>query len=485
MASPEPDSPSPSEPELTNDLDLQNHLRALGLSSLDAYRAWCSERGFSPRIDKPWKVRCRERYQAAAASIADRGKAVRRQLRRPQHTIEELVAGRLAANELVEPFTTIAAMLRSVSDQGTRDALAALLSHVAQTRLLSRAAAVAAWGRAAGNTWLEGLAALARFHSRWKRPLLAWRPASHSRWRQFASLCRHLLADYPTPAFLDAAWFLGGPAGERQQGWFVHVASGGSVRTADLPVRLTRKMAHQFLLAPSHYTPDEAIRWAQVRALGGGRQHLAAILSTHLADCFEDDPFWVRAMEWLIHVPDFERHYARPVFDYLRQRRQAGTADAATDASCLRGRSLTSMWERTRAWYRELAAQRNLTPAAWSRSGVQELHQVQWVNGEEVRWSITELVTSEELQAEGRFMGHCVASYQRRCEAGTSSIWSLRRQAPGGKAKPRCTIELAPGRRRLCQVRGRANRQPWESEMHWVRLWAEQEGLTIANNPTL
>jgi hypothetical protein len=56
---------------------------------------------------------------------------------------------------------------------------------------------------------------------------------------------------------------------------------------------------------------------------------------------------------------------------------------------------------------------------------------------------------------------------------------------PGGRAKPRLTIELAPDRQRLRQIRGRSNRQPWEAELHWVRQWAEREGLTIANNPTL
>ena len=49
-----------------------------------------------------------------------------------------------------------------------------------------------------------------------------------------------------------------------QQGWFVHVGSGQNIRTADLPLVLSKSMAHVFAEAPGDLTATEALRWAQV-----------------------------------------------------------------------------------------------------------------------------------------------------------------------------------------------------------------------------
>ena len=74
-----------------------------------------------------------------------------------------------------------------------------------------------------------------------------WRPDSHNGRKQFGSLARHLLANYDVPAFMDIAWFFGEEDEARQQqGWFVHVGTGGNIRKADVPLTLTKKMAHLF-----------------------------------------------------------------------------------------------------------------------------------------------------------------------------------------------------------------------------------------------
>jgi hypothetical protein len=49
--------------------------------------------------------------------------------------------------------------------------------------------------------------------------------------RQFASLVRHLLAEYPVPAFMDSVWF----KRTRTQNWFIHVGRGHSIRDAERP----------------------------------------------------------------------------------------------------------------------------------------------------------------------------------------------------------------------------------------------------------
>src|SRR6266852_2258684 len=39
----------------TADDKLMRHIRALGLGSVEAYRAWCRQRGFSDSVSKDWQ----------------------------------------------------------------------------------------------------------------------------------------------------------------------------------------------------------------------------------------------------------------------------------------------------------------------------------------------------------------------------------------------------------------------------------------------
>jgi phosphoenolpyruvate carboxykinase (ATP) len=64
-------------------------------------------------------------------------------------------------------------------------------------------------GDAEGNTFVEGLCALARHRSGWIRPLEDWRPESHNARRQFGSLARHFLARYAGVAVVTGIDSLG------------------------------------------------------------------------------------------------------------------------------------------------------------------------------------------------------------------------------------------------------------------------------------
>ena len=48
------------------------------------------------------------------------------------------------------------------------------------------------------------------------------------------------------------------------------MVEGVTERTAGVPLRITRAMAHLFTQAAHHYSAIAALRWAQVRGLGGG-----------------------------------------------------------------------------------------------------------------------------------------------------------------------------------------------------------------------
>ena len=75
-------------------------------------------------------------------------------------------------------------------------------------------------------------------------------------------------------------------------------------------------------------------------------------------------------------------------------------------------------------------------------------------------WTIYELCTSQQLQTEGRIMGHCVFSYTERCLAGDTSIWSLRAlnaDAEEALEKRVLTIAVDNRQRAVTQARGKFN----------------------------
>ena len=95
-------------------------------------------------------------------------------------------------------------------------------------------------------------------------------------------------------------------------------------------------------------------------------------------------------------------------------------------------------------------------------------------------WTITELLSTKALVAEGRTMKHCVATYARSCAHGDCSIWTLEVWTLEGRSKL-LTIEVRRDTRFICQVRGKCNALAAEKHRGVLRRWAEQAGLQLAS----
>ena len=122
------------------------------------------------------------------------------------------------------------------------------------------------------NTFLQGLMQLARRHRDFVRTPDEWQPTSRNSRRQFTQIARHLLARYPdVPDFLDAAWISPEDEDQRRwQEWFLHLGGGGNFRTApDLPIKLTKSIAHELLQTPESTPIPKALRRAQILGQGG------------------------------------------------------------------------------------------------------------------------------------------------------------------------------------------------------------------------
>lgn len=207
------------------DHDLLKHIKSLGLQTVEAYIEWCAKHGFSRRTDKHWRVRLKERV-FANRTIADARPAQKKQeLRTPAKVIERIFIGDLQEGEVTQP--AMKAVFRAFkSAQESRLSLRAfheLLQHVcSRSDLLSGNSVIRPYGWQAGNTYVDGLLALAR-HSRSSiRPVADWKPQTHNARRQFSSLARHLFAEWPVPEFMDSVWFAGnGKGAVERQDWFL------------------------------------------------------------------------------------------------------------------------------------------------------------------------------------------------------------------------------------------------------------------------
>ena len=164
-----------------------------------------------------------------------------------------------------------------------------------------------------------GLLDLALHHADWIRSVEMWRPTHQNVWPLFSSLAQHLLARFPVPAFMTSVWF-DQPHGKQlpQQEWYKHLGRGENIRTVNLPLRLTKAMAHWFTQAPHHLSAIQAIRWAQVRGLGGDKQLARAVAGSRLGKVLENEDFWESVLHFLINHPSLDFAQIGPVMDFLQ-----------------------------------------------------------------------------------------------------------------------------------------------------------------------
>ena len=335
------------------------------------------------------------------------------------------------------------------------------------------------------NPFRRGLICLAEQRRHWVRPLDEWRPQSRNAARQFSHLARHLLARYEVPAFLDYVLLHYVP--DYQQKWFRHVGQGGSLRTAPgMTPPLTKRMAHWALLAPAHCSAIEAVRWGQVRGLGGSPALAEAVLRCpRLSFGWLDAPgeAWRQGLlHWLVNHPELEPAELRKIVDYADGRRlrdRTFSLQGRTPASVLR---LNEEWEqRTAARARNQTRDgsgggyqyRKFAPCGLE-SGIWETGRGNWRKV----WTVEEILCNRDLIREGRLMQHGVADYEGLVLEGVSAIWSVQVEA-GHRQQRALTVEVRPNNRTVVQARGKCNRQPNSDERKVLELWARENGLTV------
>lgn len=329
-----------------------------------------------------------------------------------------------------------------------------------------------------------------RYQYAWRRSPESWNIPEASPFVQMRSLVQHLFDEYPVPKFMASIWWSEQIAAW-EMGLYLHLAAGRSIRQFSPlhPFRITKRMVAFYFQAPDDIHPMAALRWAQVRSMGGD-DRLARLLVTRTILCAptEHEDFWESVIHYLIKNAPLSTEEVLGIIMFIYQQRfepaeriwgwGAGQEPVQPDFS-IRGRTLMSLRRHMANWRFELI-EKGLAPASpvpmldspWERSGIDSFRLEQ----DGVEWSIEELLTSRELRVEGGIMQHCVATYIPLCARRRTTIWSMKIQQEGQR-KRALTIEVLPESKRIIQARGKQNAAPSKTARDILNLWATQEGL--------
>jgi hypothetical protein len=342
--------------------------------------------------------------------------------------------------------------------------------------------------------YLIPLSHLASWSLYWVRKPGDWKAKSYNAEKCFSSIARHLLARYDVPVFMDQAWLgneLPSQLGKWQE-WFIHIGQGQNIRKVDnFPVTFTKMQAHHFLLAPKDYTIAEAIRWGQIRGMGGEERLVEAVIGTHLGRRFhKDEPFWATVLQWLVVNQTMDIRQVGPIIDYIENQRYTDRPSIWMNGGwryqgpeqpnfAMKGRTADSLIRQVDAWHKALAKVRTRKITSWETCGIKGFDRVEGDGKNSRHFIISELLTSSELASEGRAMNHCVGSYSHSCSSRRCAIYSMQVNPGSGVLERRLTIEVDLHSRTIVQARRKCNLMPTDVDSRILRAWATAEGLTM------
>jgi hypothetical protein len=353
---------------------------------------------------------------------------------------------------------------------------------------------------AGGRSYTAAIRTIARMCSLFIRNLDDWNPNTKNRHKQFASLVRHLFAKYDVPQFMDEAWFLnqawptstlnGKPVPGKQLQWWLDIAGGKNIRkSGQLPWPLTKRMAHNFLQAPNDFTINGAFRWAQIHALGGDERIVRAVMRTFLGqNLFQGDQhtFYTSVIRFFINNPMLDTEHYGPVLDYLRNQKfvtQRGAAGPPQPNLSMKDRQADALLKQVEAWHARLGqeSKRRRYATKWEHhAGIGDWTYTEKKKDRSINYSIEQLLSASALKGEGRRLEHCVGSYTWSCSNGRVSIWSVRRNDPGGLYEPLGTVEIVNEHHRIVQFAAKRNRAPGPKAKFLVEKWAQEFGIEVS-----
>ena len=318
----------------------------------------------------------------------------------------------------------------------------------------------------------------------WLRDLEKWRPQSRKAEKMILELIHHLFAKYPVPHFMNQAWL---ELDSAMIQWFIHIGHGGNIRKAPvLPIKLTKKMAHYCLQGQSSLSITQALRRGQVLGLGGNKKLTRKILNSRIGKHLDYEDFWPTLIQFLIKHQEETELPVYEIVEYVHlqkyglpeEEKYGNVKLPAEDPDFqIKGRSLSNLVKTVQDRFQF----KKILKIFFQAPPVQSLiWQDQQEDPQEII-RIEPISNNFDLLTEGKVMKHCVATYLASCLGGNTSIWSMTKQLKGSTPQRLLTIELviSDDTRKVCQARGKCNREPKSGEMKFVKQWANDNQLTL------
>ncbi|WP_338790252.1 PcfJ domain-containing protein [Bernardetia sp. MNP-M8] len=332
---------------------------------------------------------------------------------------------------------------------------------------------------------LDALSCVAKEHSFFIRTIEDWKPKGRNSEKLFADLVRHLFVKYDIPACMTSLWF--DSENKLSRSWFIDVGQGKNTSKLNhFPTILTKKEAHYFTKAPSKFTFIAAIRYGQVKAIGGTTGFINNLVQTDLGKyLYPKEGFWKEVIAFLFrNNPTATAHQLDIVVEYIWTQKfarlwgqntkgqvvQKNPSDPNFD---LKGRTWDSLWKKAFEWFKVVGFSRQ-TPQEWAHFMMEDNY-VRAKTGQ--CFVFQQLLTKQELFEEGKNMNHCVGSYVSDCKNSKSAIFSM--QNVLSRNNSLVTIEVDPKTRKIVQTSRRFNHFPSDFEKEIIKEWAKQNDLKV------
>jgi len=321
-----------------------------------------------------------------------------------------------------------------------------------------------------GEDYIQVVFNMVKFSMHWRKNVFEWKPSSRRGFIQLNELAFYLFCQYTVPEFLYKAFF------EKSNRvfihWFIHIGTGKKIKELpSMPLSFTQKMGHYFLQAPSRLGVTEALRWAQVKGMGGNDALAERIAFSWMGSKpYGDEPFWETFIRILISGGMFDHEVITGLIDYVRdtKRQNAGYN--------LKGRTLSSLLKQSEEWHKRASYMKD--NQVWNSCGLYS-YKAEITQGKVV---MEELTAAQLLADEGRTMKHCVATYTPYCVNGKTAIFSLRKYE-FGLVDILATIEVNLATKTVMQAKAKLNRKINEEATKHLTAWAKKNGLMV--NPFL
>lgn len=463
----------------------QHIIKVVGSFNLVKYYEWCKENNFRPNIKlktfSDFDQEARHKVRKQSADILKR----QRELRDPKKVFNRIFAGdkTLDKRSLRAPYSLIYDSLKSLSRE-KKKLFEELILHVQKHSSILEDVSL-----------IQGLYNILEWFECKINHFKDWLPKSYNPWKQFSELLRFVFVKYDVPLFMDYVWLrdcnMPLISTMTKRDWYIFIGQGGNLRKADeLPIKVTKKIAHYFMRAPQNYTVENALLWGQIHSLGGDMRTVETVLGTRLNDHLGQNEFWQSVFRFFIANLMLDTVHYGPIIDYINHMRfenqyvwlDRGIREERPPQQpnfSMHGRTVETLLAQVEDWHYRLGRGKRGGKVQWAKGPIRDF---EYTVGEAKNlkvWTIVELLSSNELTQEGKTMRHCVGSYASSCEKGRKSIFSMRLETREGK-KNVLTIEVDHQNKRISQTAGKRNERSTPQARNVMQKWASSNNLAIS-----